>query len=222
MSSAWPVRPWGISGFHASRDPGAAGPAPAACPWGRGPRIDEDAVGRQFLCQGLGEAEDAGLGRRVGRAQGATRDSVVGRGVDDAAALLLHHQRSHLAAEEERPFQVDVQDLAPLGPGKVLHRFRVDGAARQVGKDVDGSEVLANGRHHVLDLRCPGHVDGVGPGLRSRGGQLARHPVGALPIRVSDGDGNARPGEPQRDATADAVGAAANNGHVAQWSLLPC
>ena len=106
-------------------------------------RVDADAVGAELAGEALGQAEDAGLGGRVGRHVGVV-DQIGGRGeVDDRAAAGSLHARRHRLRGEEMRAQIDRVVVVPELDGHVL-----DGMAVVEGGVVDqhGDIAMRRGR----------------------------------------------------------------------------
>ena len=121
-------------------------------------RVDAD-VRRELVRQRLGETDDAGLGRAVGRKARAAQQAQVGRDVDDGTAPLGHHARQHRAAHQEHGVQVDRHHAAPVG----VHRLDPPDLARQklegiLDSDKEGRVGLYEPAEHVLSE----HADQVG------------------------------------------------------------
>src|SRR5918998_561529 len=80
-------------------------------------RVHGYAVAGEFLGGGLGEAEQAGFGRRVVGLADIASLADEGAHVDDLASALLHHVRQRRVHGVEGAIQVHLDDLVP-----VLHR----------------------------------------------------------------------------------------------------
>src|SRR5215203_2010702 len=97
--------------------------------------VHGDAAAGQFLGRGLGEAEEASLGRRVVRLANVTSLADEGAHVDDLAPTLLGHVRQHRVDRVEGAVEVHLNDLVPIIHGELLQRT-VDVDAGVVDQDV--------------------------------------------------------------------------------------
>src|SRR5712691_8881491 len=126
-------------------------------------RVDADAGARERIGRGLHQGDDAGLARRIRMSAGAGLQARDGGGADDRAGLLLDHVRHDMFHRQERPDQVDAQDLLPVLHGLLGDRHQ-PAADAGVGPDrVDfaiGRERLVDEAYDVLLRARIGH-DGI-------------------------------------------------------------
>ena len=119
--------------------------------------VHANAVGAQ-LARGLArEADEAGLGARVGLDAGeAVRAPGAGRDVHDGAAAPALHDGRDRAGEVKRAVEVDGEDHAPVVVGDVLDRpHRLAGhAAGGVHEHVDAPGRLERARHEGTSPRA--------------------------------------------------------------------
>ncbi len=172
-------------------------------------RVDRDAVGAQLEGELAGERDDAALGGGVGARARPAEPAAGDRGqVDDLAAPLPLHHRDHRVGEEERPGQVEVDQLLPLLERELVQQgggAAHDGAAAHpVDQDVDAPVGLDGLPDRALHRR---RVEGVGA-ERERaaargddvGGQALEH--GRLQVHAHHGAALAR--DDHRGRAADA------------------
>src|SRR6266508_1806676 len=143
--------------------------------------VDRDAARPELVGELAHQAELRGLGRGVGLDSGqADAQARAAGNHDDAALGPLLHARHHRAAGEERAFDVDGLDRAPIvvahlldrAPGLAAH------AARDVHQHVDRAAGLLDLAHEAVDLGRLRQVDfarlqraaalGLGPRLQCR------------------------------------------------------
>ena len=99
-------------------------------------RVRLNAVCGPFGGHGPGQHLDAALRDRVGRDGGAGELARQRADVDDLAAAARDHPLRRLAADDEGAGEIRVDDLLPLGGGKLDHRLaQLD--AGVVDEDVD-------------------------------------------------------------------------------------
>ncbi|PAV66636.1 hypothetical protein WR25_23081 [Diploscapter pachys] len=132
----------------------------------RGQRIGDDALARQFLAQGFGEADHARLRGRIG---GGVRVALLardGRHVDDPAIAVGDEMRHHRAAAIEQAVQVDVDHAQPAVDRILIDRGGRARDPRRADEDIDlpqrrngglGGAGDGRGIRHVerLDMRRP-------------------------------------------------------------------
>ncbi len=120
--------------------------------------VDGDAVLGGFERHGLGEPQNAMLGRDVGRLEGRGDERVRRGDVDDAAPTAGLHLRHHGADGVERRRQIDGENGVPLGDGERLDGLDVLDAG-VVDQHIDLAEGRARGfdhGDHVVGLRHVG------------------------------------------------------------------
>ena len=84
----------------------------------------------KLLGGGLDEVDDPGLGRRISRAAGARAQAGDARGADDRPAAARFQSGGGVLDRQERPDQIDAQDLGPILGGLLGDRGE---AARDAG-----------------------------------------------------------------------------------------
>ncbi|KAF4531324.1 hypothetical protein B566_EDAN019431, partial [Ephemera danica] len=115
--------------------------------------VHRHALGRQFLCQGHGEAVHAGLGGGIVRLPGLALFAVHRRDLDDAAEALFHHARHHLLGDVEHAVEVGVDDRVPV-VRRHLQEHAVAGDAGVVHQHVDRA-VCGHGLAESIDRALP-------------------------------------------------------------------
>ena len=105
----------------------------------------------------LGQADDAVLGRDIGRLERRRDEPVCRSDVDDAAELVLAHRRQRRARGMERRRKIDGQDRVPLLDRKLLERRDVLDAG-VVHQNIEAAEVIQRHGDHVGDRRGLRHV----------------------------------------------------------------
>src|ERR1035438_3498875 len=173
-----------------------------------GDRAGGDGIHGNFGSEGLGERagehDDAGFGSAVVGVLRPGTDATQGTDVDDAAiALPLHEARRLLAAEEDR-LEVDGVDEVPIPLGDV-ERVEAGEAGGVVDQAVEAPEALLDIGEQGRDLRHGFQVGAENFGAATIRRGAARFAFGVV---IVDGDACAFFGETQRDAAADAFGAA--------------
>jgi hypothetical protein len=111
--------------------------------------VDSHALLGVLERDGLGEADDAVLGRHVGGLVDGGDQSVDGGDVDDSAPASLLHEGEGVLGEVEGRAEVQRDDLLPLGVGEVGHLVDVLHAC-VVHQHVHASEVLQGLIHDLL------------------------------------------------------------------------
>ena len=123
-------------------------------------RVHGDARGAELLGEALGEADDAELRRRIGRAVGVAMAARRRGHVDDGAAAVGLEKRHGPARTEELAGEVDI-DAAPPGRGiDLLDRARRAGDAGIVDQHVEAAERARGLVEQSVHLRF---VRDVGP-----------------------------------------------------------
>src|SRR6185503_7128983 len=174
----------------------------------RGDAVDRDVVRSELLAERLGEGDDAGLGRGIGRRVRVALLAGDRRDVDDAAVILRDHQRRQRPAAVKRAVEIDRQHVAPglqrIFPGRHVR----PGDAGIVDQNVDAAERLAGVVARALDLGVVGHVDRKSRNLTSeRTAGLVRKRLVAVPDRDRRAGGE----KALDDGAADALGAAGDH-----------
>src|SRR5690606_35041146 len=157
--------------------------------------VDEDAVRRELLRQGLGHRLARGAAHRGRHAAGGRRLGADVRHVDDAPAATLAHERDHEPYQADRGEQLEVE----IGlPGLVRDRFELagGGGARVVDEDVDAAEGMdrrTDQAGQVLGLR---YVGDDGQDLAARVADVDGEAVEGFLAARADRDARAFGGEP--------------------------
>src|ERR1017187_3230198 len=173
-----------------------------------GDRAGGDGIHGDFGSEGLGECagehDDAGFGSAVVGVLRPGSDAAQGTDVDDAAtALPLHEARRLLAAEEDR-LEVDGVDEVPIPLGDV-ERVDAGEAGGVVDQAVEAPEALFDIGEQGRDLRHGFQVGAEDFGAAAFRRGAARFGSGVV---IVYGDARAFFGQTQRNAAADAFGAA--------------
>src|SRR5207248_676700 len=103
-----------------------------------------DALAAEFAGDGLGEAEQAGLGGGVVGLAGVADDAAGGADVDDAAELAAHHGAGGRADGDEGGGQVGLDDHRPILVGHAEGQA-VLGDAGVIDEDVESAVSLGGG-----------------------------------------------------------------------------
>ena len=148
-------------------------------------RVDGDAVARDLHRQRLGQTLNAEVGHVVGRGAGAPALAGDGRQIDDAAPLLLDHDRHDSLAQEERAGQLDLEHLVPDGLVEIRQRHAIVAAriGGVVDEHVDTAERVHDGIHQGRDgvgsLTSPVQVRARRPVARTCSAvpSTSRHPA---------------------------------------------
>ena len=158
-----------------------------------------------FLRQRLGEAVDAGLGRRVVHLAVLAGLAVDRADVHDAPELALAHALDDVAAHVEAAGQVGADDLVPGIEAHLVQRA-VPGDAGVVHQHLDRAEVLLDAldalatRLEIADVEAEGRDPGAV--LECLGAIGAAHVIGCHTVarrRQRLGDGAADAARPARD-----------------------
>ena len=158
---------------------------------------------------GLGQADDAVLGRAVGRRADAADQARGGGQVDDrAAAPLLEHLGDLVLHAQPDAAQIDADDAIEFIVGHLIHPQR-----RPLDRcDVRGAVQPAVTRNRALDqlsnLRRLGHVATGEKRVAARGANLSKGFLAAAPVDIRDRDLGARARKRNRTCPRDARGAA--------------
>ena len=123
------------------------------------------------------------------------------------APAVLEHARQHGPAHEERPRQVDRDDLVPTAQ-RLLGRVGEPADAGDVAQVGDGAQLLAGLRHGrgdgVLVRDVAAQRDGPPAGLGGLDVDLRRHGLDGIGGDVEAGHGGALGGQPARRGPPDA------------------
>ena len=170
----------------------------------RGHAVHRDAGGPQLPCQGLGKADDAGLGGGVGRLAGGPRPAPHGGDGDDAPGLPGHHVAVHRPAAVEDAVQVGPHQCPPVPVAHVTEETG-PGPAGVAYQNVKLTKILQHIVNHCPDLLRVGHVGPDGHGGVAGSGELGGEGQG-LPFggMVVDGHGVAGGGKGPGGGGADA------------------
>jgi hypothetical protein len=174
--------------------------------------VDGDAEGRQLDRHGAGEADDAVLRGDVADAPGHPLQAGDGRDVDDAPGARRRHRRRHRLDATVAAGQVDGDDAFEF-LRRLLEERRLLADAGAVDENIDAAEGLMRGRHHGLDARRVGDVDGDRLPASAGGCDLVGDGGGVTD--VGGDDGRSLGGKPQRHGAAEAAGAAGDDGDLA-------
>src|SRR6185295_9914309 len=184
------------------------------------PRLGEQEGG--LAREGLGEAEEPRLGRRVVGLADIAHLADHARYVHDAPAPPLRHVPQGGLRQEEGPGEVDVEHLEPVLIGELEHRL-VDGDARVVDEDVEPPV----GRDHLVDgapaVRRLAHVALVDAHLGAvGGGEAVAELLGRVVVPgVARGQDRALAGQASADGGPDPAGAAGDEGHAPLELVAP-
>src|SRR6266480_3895570 len=165
----------------------------------------------QLLGDGLGEADQAGLGRGVVGLPFVAVDAYHARDVDDPSPAALDHPASRVLGHEERALQIRVDHGVPV----VLADPEQQVVARGPGvvhDHVDPPEVLLYRGDRRLYLGGVGHVAAVA--ARRAVGQGVRRRLGPGGVPPQDRDLGARHGQRLRDGVPDAAAPARHHGDL--------
>ena len=169
----------------------------------RADRVDGDAGLGGFGGQRPHQADDAVLGRDIGRDIGVALQAG-GRGdEDDAAASALRHAGQRRLHGQERAGQVDVERALPVGERGPVRRC----AAGHAGIGDDDVERAARCLGLLVKRRHRRFVGDVG-GDAEDALAFAGHRLQRCLAPAADGDVDAGAGQRQRDRLADAGAAA--------------
>ena len=105
--------------------------------------VAADVAASQFVGNGFGEANDAGLAGGIARLPGVTPDPDDRTHIDDGSSAGLHHGADDLLGEVEYALQVDVHHFVPLFRCHTQEQV-VLGDTGVVHTYIDGSEFLEN------------------------------------------------------------------------------
>ena len=186
----------------------------------RGDGIDRDVVGRELLAERLGQADDAGLGGRIGGGVGVAFLAGDRGDIGDAAVVPLDHAGDDRLAAIERAGEVDADHLVPL-LGRVLPGLGDrPGDAGVVDEDVDLAEGVKRLVAGALDGGIVGDVDGR-PRSPCPGSAVPSPSSRRAPCRGPRWRRSAPPREQTLDhGAADALGAAGHDGGTAGEIVL--
>src|ERR1019366_6416873 len=162
----------------------------------------------------LGQADQAVLGRPVGRLQHRGFVRVHRAHVDDGAAAARGvHVRQAGLGRQEGAVEVDGEHLLPLCEGELLERVD-DLDAGVADQDVDAAPGLHDRRDGGVDLAFVGDVGGDGHGAGAAGLQLVGGGLRGGHVHVGDGDLGAFACVGGGDLLADAAGGAGDDGDL--------
>ena len=145
--------------------------------------VDGDVLAAGFLSQGVGEADQSGLGSGVVALAGVAAGSG-GAQVDDTAVVVVPHLGVYSVSPVEHTVEAGVDDLLPLLDGHLVE----DGGAGNacvVHQDIDAAEALHNLGDSSLNALIVGNVALNGEGL---GAQFFSGLAGSFVVVVHDGD----------------------------------
>ena len=174
------------------------------------------AAGGVLQGRDLGEADDAVLGRHIGRLLGRAHQAVHRGHIDDAAPVGLLHGRQRQARGVKGAGQVDGDDGVPFVHRKVLHRRHMLDAG-VVDQDVHPAELAGGVLHHVFDVGHAAHV-GTVVGHLGAGCLAGGQHFGAGGVHITEtvqDDIGALAGEGFCNTEADAAGGASDEGRFA-------
>ena len=112
---------------------------------------------RHFTGKRTREPPQPGLGGGIVRLARRAQEAAYRRHVDDAAVPRPQHVAHYGFAAKERRLQVRIHHRIPI---RFRHadEERIPRDAGVVDEDIDLAALAVNGLHHLLDLRCFGHV----------------------------------------------------------------
>ena len=175
-----------------------------------GDGVGGDAELAEFDGEGLGEALQTGLGRRVVDLA-AVAERRAGGEVDDPAELGVDHVLLAGPGHQERAAQVHVHDRVPVG---VAHLEQQVVAEHTGVVDQDGrrAELGGDPGDRRLHLRRVGDVAADGDGLAAGLGDLLDGVLAGRLVEVEYGDGAALGGQAYGGGRADTAGRARHDG----------
>jgi hypothetical protein len=160
--------------------------------------IDADAARRVLQRGALGQAEDAVLGRVVGRATGIADKPAERRAVHDRAAALRAHLAQLVLHARPDAAQVDRGDAIEV-LGRLVGRIgQTEHDAGVVEGHVEPTEGVHDAVDEAGDLVLVGHVAGDAERLMAGGGQLVGGSRERVLVDVGERDGGAGRGEGPR------------------------
>lgn len=166
--------------------------------------VDTDVAGAPFGGEGAGEADEAVLGGVVGTAVAYAGESCDGGDVDDASLLLLEHEGTEAAREQEGRNEIDLEDAAEVGGGDGFGGGD-EADACVVDEDVGAAPAAADGIDAMVDEGFVGEVAeeffAVGGGSDMSAG-----------LAVEEGKGVSGLGEELGSAAPDALRGPGNDG----------
>src|SRR5213593_4028163 len=177
----------------------------------RGHRVHQHVAGGQLLGDGLGETDQAGLGRGVVRLPFVAVDAHHARDVDDPSPAPLDHPPGRVFGHEERALEIRVDHRIPV----VLADPEQQVVARGPGvvhNHVDPPEVLLDRGDRRFHLAGVAHVTSIA--ARRAVGQRMRGRLGLGAIAPQDGHACAREREGLRDGVPDAAAPASHHGDL--------
>src|SRR5712675_42670 len=126
---------------------------------GGGHGVDRDFVTGELLAERLCQCDQAGFRSRIMRGVGVAFLAGDRGDVDDAAVILPDHVRDDRLAADERPVEIDAQDLAPLIELGLPYRPVDAGNAGIVDENVDLAERLERRIPRLFDRGEIGDID---------------------------------------------------------------
>src|SRR4051812_34593021 len=176
--------------------------------------IDGDALGGTFLGERLGEAVDAGFGRRVVDLTVLAGLTVDRADVDNPAEAALAHTVDHVAAHVEARRQVCRNDVVPLLEGHAM-QHAVAGDAGVVDDDLDRTQF----RFDLGKTFLAGFEVADIPLESGDAGTLGEFAGLLVVAGVDGGDLVAGILQPNRDGFADTTRTTGNNCNSCHWFL---
>ena len=136
-------------------------------------RVDADAVLAQLQCRDPGQADQAVLGRAIGRGERERRLGRLRGDIDDlATAALRDHGAGTVLGAQERAAQVDPQHRVPFGHFNIDQRLHQVADAGVVDQNVEAAEMPDGLRDHGLDLGFLQHIHRQGDAVATARSEL--------------------------------------------------
>ena len=181
----------------------------------RGEGVGGDVSSGDFLGDGLGQADEGGLGGGVVGLAGVAGDAHDGGHVDDAAASLADHEGQDGPGAEESAAEIHVEGVVPFG-GSHAHEESIIADSRVIDENINAIPLLTDGGDHLLYLGFVGNVGLKGEGLAALGRDFIHELVSeGFAGVVVDGDFDAFGGESEGYGASDAAGGAGDEGYMA-------
>src|SRR5213596_1566479 len=177
----------------------------------RGHRVHQHVAGGQLLGDGLGETDQAGLGRGVVRLPLVPVDAHYARDIDDPPPAALDHPPGRVLRHEERALEIRVDDGVPIVLADPKQQVVARGAG-VVHDHVDAPEVPLHRGDRRLHLSGVAHVTSVAP--RRAVGQRMGDGLGLGAVAPQDGQLRPRHREGLRDGVPDAAAPARHHGDL--------
>ena len=161
-------------------------------------RVGANAIPPQFVCEGLDERDDAGLGGAVGGMVGR-RCNAVDRGERDqrSTAALGDHVLCRGLKKVEHLGQVVVDCRVPQLNGEVLD-LRPGCTTDDIDAHVDTAQCCDDVVDRPTDLRGVGHIGDDRDGITAPADNLAGNALRALLVDIDASHQGARLGQGQR------------------------